>query len=96
MLAGSINAAGYRMIAIQGKDYLAHRLVWFVEHDGKWPEAGLVLDHISGDRDDNRIINLREATNGENTAHTTKGKRSSTGFRGVHEHRKGRYQLMAT
>jgi hypothetical protein len=45
--------------------YSAHRLAWFYVH-GKWPQSG--IDHRNGDIGDNRIENLREATQAQNCA----------------------------
>lgn len=55
---------GYARYAICGKMYSAHRLVYetFV---GKIPE-GMIIDHINGIRDDNRVENLRCITQSEN------------------------------
>lgn len=58
-IAGHIGARGYRRIGINGVFVLAHRLAWFVVH-GVWPT--LLIDHINGDRKDNRIENLRDVT----------------------------------
>ena len=43
--------------------YLAHRLAWLYCH-GVFPKDE--LDHRNGDKHDNRIDNLREATNAQN------------------------------
>ena len=52
---------GYRKVSIYYKpknlQARAHRVVWFL-HNGAIPEDKLV-DHINGDRSDNRIENLR-------------------------------------
>jgi hypothetical protein len=54
---GTINAHGYVVISLLGcKAVKAHRLAWLL-HYGSWPEHD--LDHINGDRADNRIQNLR-------------------------------------
>jgi hypothetical protein len=58
---------GYRYIEIDGKTYAAHRLAW-VFVNGKEPKN--FIDHINGIKSDNRIKNLREATNGQNRANS--------------------------
>lgn len=63
--AGSLNRMGYRAIKLFGVLIQAHRLAWFMTH-GHWPS---MIDHINGDRGDNRIVNLRltnKRLNGEN------------------------------
>lgn len=55
--AGSIDANGYRRIAVDGQRYLAHRLAWFYAH-GVWPQQQ--IDHIDGNRDNNASCNLRD------------------------------------
>lgn len=80
-LAGSTAANGYQYIKLQGKGYLAHRVIWFFAH-GVWPSGS--LDHINGDRSDNRIANLREVSargNAENMRRP--GRANTSGFLGV-------------
>lgn len=55
-IAGSITADGYWQIKAGFSVYSAHRLAWFFVH-GEWPNGE--IDHINGDRKDNRIGNLR-------------------------------------
>ena len=59
---GTINR-GYLRIKIDYKLYSAHRLAWLYVH-GEWPNDQ--IDHINGDRADNRISNLRAATHSQN------------------------------
>ena len=65
--AGQPLRSGYIGIGIDRRDYLAHRLAWFYVF-GRWP-AGQI-DHINGDRHQNRIANLRDVTSAENNQNT--------------------------
>lgn len=78
--AGSLNNVGYIQIWIDGQSYKAHRLGWFYVH-GEWPSGQ--IDHINGNRADNRIVNLREATHSQNCANSGKTKKNRSGVRGV-------------
>lgn len=62
-VAGTIGSHGYRKIGIDGKLYAAHRLAWFYVH-GVWPTSQ--IDHINRKKADNRIANLRDATQAQN------------------------------
>ena len=62
-VAGTITPWGYRRVTFDGVKVLAHRIVWFLEK-GNWPTGE--LDHKNGDRLDNRITNLREASQAQN------------------------------
>ena len=63
---GHIREDGYRVVSFDGRNYYAHRLVWELHH-GRKP---LEIDHINGNRSDNRIENLRECDRSQNTANT--------------------------
>lgn len=60
--AGSKHRHGYIVIRIRRKPYMAHRLAWLYVH-GTWP---IEIDHINGERDDNRLCNLRNCTRRQN------------------------------
>jgi hypothetical protein len=77
--AGAVNTEGYWLVGINRKKYLAHRLIWVMH--GNSPVA--LLDHINGDRLDNRIENLREADPGINMRNMRIRKDSTSGVKGV-------------
>lgn len=78
-VAGAIHkSSGYITMEIDGKHFAAHRLAWFYVH-GVMPSEQ--IDHINRDKTDNRISNLREATNGQNRSNTISS--SKHGLKGV-------------
>lgn len=80
MEAGSISREGYWLIGIFGKVYFAHRLAWIYVH-GNFPKGQ--LDHINGVKNDNRICNLRIATNQQNKRNTYVQRNNKLGVKGV-------------
>lgn len=81
LIAGSINAKGYRRITLDGRTYRAHRLAWRYMH-GMWPTNQ--IDHINRVRDDNRLVNLRSATDQQNKANARRRNYNKSGFKGVY------------
>jgi hypothetical protein len=82
--AGCLMRHGYITIRLDDRLYTAHRLAWLHVH-GVWPSEQ--LDHINKNRSDNRICNLREATNAEN-AQNQKRRDNKSGFSGVRKENK--------
>jgi hypothetical protein len=70
----------YRVIRLFYKEWYSHRLAWLYVY-GKWPKDQ--IDHINGDKGDNRIANLRDATPQQNSANTSTRKNGTSGFKGV-------------
>jgi hypothetical protein len=60
---GVCSSWGYKVIRFRDKLYSAHRLAWLYVYGYTPPEQ---IDHINNIRTDNRIINLRLASNAEN------------------------------
>ena len=77
---GTYSMKGYLTVEIGGRNYQSHRLAW-LHVTGKWPKDQ--IDHINGIRDDNRFLNLREATAFENTRNAKAKKNNKTGLKGV-------------
>jgi hypothetical protein len=84
--AGCLKNDGYRRVTIGGVNYAEHRLIWFLM-TGEWPE--LQIDHRNGVRDDNRWVNLRQATASQNTANCRK---RGPWLKGCTRRRNGRFQ----
>lgn len=78
--AGTLKPSGYREIKVDGKLYKTHRLVWFLTH-GTWPVGD--IDHINGDKADNRISNLRDVSTQINCLNAGAQQRSPSAMRGI-------------
>lgn len=83
IIIGRDNGNGYRRASINYKSYYVHRLI-FVMHYGFFPNQ---IDHIDGDRSNNRIENLREANNAQNSWNKTITKANTSGSKNVYWHK---------
>lgn len=79
-IVGCVNTKGYLVVRISGKLYSNHRTIWLMQ-TGEMPKEH--IDHINGDKTDNRLVNLREATNAENLRNRGKQSNNASGFKGV-------------
>lgn len=87
---GYVGPTGYVMISITRnrirKRYRAHQLAWLYM-TGEWPSQ--IIDHINGDKTDNRFANLRLANKAQNAMNMRK-----VGKRGVYQISNGRWRAV--
>lgn len=77
--AGSVHVSGYIVVRLQNKLYFLHRLI-FLYHHGFLPKN---VDHIDGNKQNNKIENLREATTQENQFNAKKSQKNTSGYKNV-------------
>lgn len=78
--SGSFDSLGYRQILIDYKQFMVHRVIWLWWY-GYIPEN--FIDHINGEKADNRIENLREASHSCNLRNAPQYKSNTSGVKGV-------------
>ena len=86
-VAGAKNKSGHIMIGYAGRRWYAHRLAWFLYY-GEWPRTH--IDHINGNPLDNRITNLRLATQSQNMMNKRKLSSSRGKFKGITWHNRNK------
>ena len=79
-VAGGWHAGGYRLISIDGIQYLAHRLA-ILYTKGEFPPED--VDHINHDRSGNQLSNIRPATASGNARNRRVLKTNILGIKGV-------------
>lgn len=79
-VAGRMVGRNYFQIRVDGRDYYAHRLAWLYVY-GEFPTNH--LDHMNRNPSDNRIENLRPATQAENLQNMRKLRSNTSGIIGV-------------
>lgn len=73
------NASGYLTGIVLGRHVKAHSVAFAIAH-GRWPRE---IDHINGDKEDNRLVNLREVTRQENSKNRSMRSDNRTGIVGI-------------
>lgn len=82
--AGTQTPLGYMRLDIGSKGYMAHRVAW-AHFYGCEPVGE--IDHINGQKHDNRIENLRDVSPSINSKNRPQYRHNSSGFVGVSFHR---------
>lgn len=80
----TLSKSGYAVIGIRPKQYFAHRLAWLYSFGG-WPDGP--LDHINGNRADNRLKNLRVVDNQTNQRNASRWATNRSGVTGVYRYK---------
>lgn len=76
----TVGARGYAVITVNGRRSYSHRVMWMMM-TGEIPEE---IDHINGNRLDNRFINLRSSTRNTNGRNLAIKKNNTSGVTGVY------------
>lgn len=80
-IASSVDYRGhYYKLGYKGKEYLQHRVAWFLHYREQPPK---VIDHIDGNGFNNAVANLRAANDSTNQMNITVTVKSTTGIKGV-------------
>lgn len=74
---------GYKAGTLMYRAVRAHRVAWALHH-GSWPDGE--IDHINGDKADNRAINLRLVNRQQNAKNRPRCSNNSSGYKGVSMH----------
>jgi len=78
-IVGCLNSKNYLVVRINNKLIGVHRLIYFM-HTKEWAKE---IDHIDGDRTNNKIENLRSCLHKENLRNTAKFSTNTSGVKGV-------------
>lgn len=81
---GCLDGAGYLCVRINYRLYRVHRLIWIYVHGDIDEKAQ--IDHANMCRADNRLSNLRLATNTNNSQNKKAYSNNKLGLKGVSKH----------
>lgn len=79
-------SCGYHVGAVRREIFLAHRVIWKMVY-GSDP---IGVDHIDGNRQNNRLVNLREADQAINSKNSSMSKANTSGRIGVAYHKQAK------
>lgn len=85
--SGRVDHKGYLRTQVCGFPVLCHRLAWLM-HYGEWPDGE--IDHVNGNRQDNRITNLRVCSHPQNNHNQPLRRTNTSGVKGVHFNKKAK------
>jgi hypothetical protein len=88
-----VNGGGYYVGTVLGKQNLAHRVIWKM-HNKDWPKY--FIDHIDGDKLNNRLCNLREVSAAESSRNLPLKSDNKTGFFGLYQIKSGKWRAFIT
>jgi len=77
--AGSMSKTGYSIVHINFKQYRQHRIIFLMFY-GFMPNQ---IDHIDGNKSNNKIENLRECTHQQNQINKSRTKSNTSGYKNV-------------
>lgn len=80
-VVGSLHKSGYLITSVMGRYFSLHRLIWIFMY-GYNPESD--IDHIDGDKTNNRLSNLREVSTTCNVRNSKRKSSNKSGIKGVH------------
>lgn len=73
---------GYIILSFLSTKFMAHRIAWAL-YNGDLPD-GVFIDHIDGNKTNNKLNNLRIATKQQNGWNVGLSKQNASGIKGVH------------
>lgn len=81
---GTRTSSGHYQTHVDGQPCMVHRIIWALHNQAD--PGSLQVDHINGDRADNRLCNLRLATHAQNAINKRCNTSSNTGLTGIYFH----------